>query len=593
MLKDFKAFIMRGNVIDLAIGVIIGIAFGAVVKSLVDDVIMPPIGLATGGIDFSNKFVVLKDGAAAAGPYASVAAAKAAGATTLNYGMFVNNVVSFLIIALLRVSARARSEPADAPARRAGRCRRRRRARTARRTFRSRPRAVRSARRSSRRHSERALSYPARSILDSRGLHGRAGERRDLPPPALGSCATWSRRRTPRRSRCRASRCRWAGAACDTREAARVEILRDRVRELRLNVVVGESASARGGEGARSACVLDLDARLPESGRRRRRVRHRRRVRLRAVAACRRERGARGDGARPRVGDAGKVCDVAPRAIEQLHRRAMSSSSASANSARVCSIVRALSSVRSRCTVSSFTIASRSAAARRYCSRIVATYGCVAASFSAVSRAAPPRGSLGALAVPVSGRRAARGARRAWPRRPRARRAAPRNDWLSIRRVRRGPSRGDRWCAAHSSARSRARPGARASHCARSRARTPRGGGARRSPRRSVWLRREAGLGIGGIGARGLAGALGVFQRRPCLLEVNIAGGEVAARGRELDRLLIVSGAAAPEARRTDRAAFRPARRACASSTKNPGASGGHDVTERPTRSRRQRAPRS
>lgn len=99
MLKDFRAFIMRGNVIDLAIGVIIGVAFGAVVKSLVDDVIMPPIGLATGGIDFSNKFIVLKDGAAAAGPYATVAAAKAAGATTLNYGLFVNNVVSFLIVA--------------------------------------------------------------------------------------------------------------------------------------------------------------------------------------------------------------------------------------------------------------------------------------------------------------------------------------------------------------------------------------------------------------------------------------------------------------------------------------------------------------
>jgi large conductance mechanosensitive channel len=98
MLKEFKAFIMRGNVIDLAIGVIIGIAFGGVVKSLVDDVMMPPIGLATGGIDFSNKFVVLKDGAIAAGPYASVAAAKAAGATTLNYGVFVNNIVSFLII---------------------------------------------------------------------------------------------------------------------------------------------------------------------------------------------------------------------------------------------------------------------------------------------------------------------------------------------------------------------------------------------------------------------------------------------------------------------------------------------------------------
>ena len=99
MWKDFRTFILRGNVIDLAIGVIIGVAFGAVVKSLVDDVIMPPIGLATGGIDFSNKFVVLKDGAAAAGPYASLAAAKASGATTLNYGIFVNNVVSFLIVA--------------------------------------------------------------------------------------------------------------------------------------------------------------------------------------------------------------------------------------------------------------------------------------------------------------------------------------------------------------------------------------------------------------------------------------------------------------------------------------------------------------
>jgi large conductance mechanosensitive channel len=120
MWKDFRAFIMRGNVIDLAIGVIIGIAFGAVVKSLVDDVIMPPIGLATGGIDFSNKFVVLKDGAAAAGPYASVAAAKAAGATTLNYGIFINNVVSFLIVgfcAFLVVRAVNRLlHPRDVPA---------------------------------------------------------------------------------------------------------------------------------------------------------------------------------------------------------------------------------------------------------------------------------------------------------------------------------------------------------------------------------------------------------------------------------------------------------------------------------------------
>jgi large conductance mechanosensitive channel len=118
MWKDFRTFILRGNVIDLAIGVIIGVAFGAVVKSLVDDVIMPPIGIATGGIDFSNKFVVLKDGAAAAGPYASVAAAKAAGATTLNYGVFVNNVVSFLIVgfcAFLLVRAVSRLIPAKEP----------------------------------------------------------------------------------------------------------------------------------------------------------------------------------------------------------------------------------------------------------------------------------------------------------------------------------------------------------------------------------------------------------------------------------------------------------------------------------------------
>ena len=99
MLKDFKAFIMRGSVVDLAVGVIIGAAFGSIVKSLVDDILMPPIGLATGGIDFANKFIVLKEGAKAAAPYASLADAKAAGAVTMNYGLFVNQTVTFLIVA--------------------------------------------------------------------------------------------------------------------------------------------------------------------------------------------------------------------------------------------------------------------------------------------------------------------------------------------------------------------------------------------------------------------------------------------------------------------------------------------------------------
>ena len=100
MWQEFKAFVMRGNVIDLAVGVIIGAAFGTVVKSLVDDVIMPPIGLAAGNVDFSDLFVLLKAGEAAAPPYASLAAAREAGAVTLNYGSFINNVVAFLIVSL-------------------------------------------------------------------------------------------------------------------------------------------------------------------------------------------------------------------------------------------------------------------------------------------------------------------------------------------------------------------------------------------------------------------------------------------------------------------------------------------------------------
>jgi large conductance mechanosensitive channel len=99
VLNEFKQFAMRGNVVDMAVGVIIGAAFGSIVKSLVDDLIMPPIGMVLGNVDFSNLYVVLKEGVAAAAPYASLAEAKKAGAVTLNYGIFINAVVSFTIVA--------------------------------------------------------------------------------------------------------------------------------------------------------------------------------------------------------------------------------------------------------------------------------------------------------------------------------------------------------------------------------------------------------------------------------------------------------------------------------------------------------------
>lgn len=99
MVKEFKEFAVKGNVVDMAVGIIIGGAFGTIVKSLVSDVIMPPIGLALGGVDFADLFVTLKDGANAAGPYATLLDAQAAGAVTINYGMFVNNVISFVIVA--------------------------------------------------------------------------------------------------------------------------------------------------------------------------------------------------------------------------------------------------------------------------------------------------------------------------------------------------------------------------------------------------------------------------------------------------------------------------------------------------------------
>jgi large conductance mechanosensitive channel len=94
MLKEFKAFAMRGNVLDMAVGIIIGAAFGKIVSSLVDDVIMPPVGRLLGHVDFSNLFLNLSDKS-----YASLAAAKAAGAATLNYGIFLNTILNFLIVA--------------------------------------------------------------------------------------------------------------------------------------------------------------------------------------------------------------------------------------------------------------------------------------------------------------------------------------------------------------------------------------------------------------------------------------------------------------------------------------------------------------
>ena len=121
MLKEFKEFAMRGNVLDMAVGIIIGAAFGTIVNSLVTDVIMPPVGLALGGVDFTNMFVTLREGAKAAGPYASLAAAKDAGAVTLNYGMFVNSIVSFLIVAfavfmVVKGANSLKQKQAEAPA---------------------------------------------------------------------------------------------------------------------------------------------------------------------------------------------------------------------------------------------------------------------------------------------------------------------------------------------------------------------------------------------------------------------------------------------------------------------------------------------
>jgi large conductance mechanosensitive channel len=116
MFKEFKEFVMRGNVVDLAIAVVIGAAFGKIVTSFVEDVLMPPIGLLLGNVDFSNLFINLSGE-----DYPSVAAAKAAGAATLNYGMFFNQIINFLIIAfaifllIKQINRFQRPGPAPAP----------------------------------------------------------------------------------------------------------------------------------------------------------------------------------------------------------------------------------------------------------------------------------------------------------------------------------------------------------------------------------------------------------------------------------------------------------------------------------------------
>lgn len=120
MLKEFKEFAMRGNVVDMAVGIIIGASFGTIVSSLVKDILMPPIGLLLGKVDFSNLFVVLKQGSEP-GPYASLAAAQQVGAVTWNYGLFINAVVNFLIVAfavflLIRGLNKLKRQEAEKPA---------------------------------------------------------------------------------------------------------------------------------------------------------------------------------------------------------------------------------------------------------------------------------------------------------------------------------------------------------------------------------------------------------------------------------------------------------------------------------------------
>jgi large conductance mechanosensitive channel len=121
MFKEFREFAIKGNVVDLAVGVIIGGAFGTIVSSLVTDILMPPIGLLLGGVDFKDFFLLLREGTKAPAPYASLADAQAAAAVTLNYGVFLNAFINFLIVAwaiflVVKGINRMRREEAAAPA---------------------------------------------------------------------------------------------------------------------------------------------------------------------------------------------------------------------------------------------------------------------------------------------------------------------------------------------------------------------------------------------------------------------------------------------------------------------------------------------
>ncbi|MCJ7775573.1 MAG: large-conductance mechanosensitive channel protein MscL, partial [Desulfobulbaceae bacterium] len=120
MFKEIKEFAMKGNVVDMAVGIIIGAAFSTIIASLVADILMPPIGLLLGNVDFSNLFVILKSGAVA-GPYASLQIAKDAGAVTLRYGIFINTLITFMIVCfslfiLIKGMNKLRREKEEAPA---------------------------------------------------------------------------------------------------------------------------------------------------------------------------------------------------------------------------------------------------------------------------------------------------------------------------------------------------------------------------------------------------------------------------------------------------------------------------------------------